>query len=130
MLIFRELVSQMHILLLISKRFMKRIIMDLLVESLIKVMTSFKIWFGFRSLGIRITINGELYGYDIRIPEGHKIYADKTEITVSFRRHMPSNDSFLNLKTSWKSGSDRVLSCHGSRHVLWSVRLKVLNCWS
>ncbi|XP_022286375.2 uncharacterized protein LOC111099227 [Crassostrea virginica] len=33
------------------------------------------------SLGIRITINGELYGYDIRIPEGHKIYADKTEIT-------------------------------------------------
>lgn len=92
-------VPDAHTIVNISKRFMKRIIMDLLVESLIKVLT-FLIWFGFRSLGIRITINGELYGYDIRIPEGHKIYADKTEITVSFRRHMPSNDSFLNLKTS------------------------------
>ncbi|XP_062597556.1 uncharacterized protein LOC134258976 [Saccostrea cucullata] len=31
-------------------------------------------------LGIRITINGELYGYDIPIPEGQKIYPDKTVV--------------------------------------------------
>lgn len=31
-------------------------------------------------LGIRITINGELYGYDIPIPEGAKIYREKTVV--------------------------------------------------
>ncbi|XP_078311928.1 uncharacterized protein LOC144618866 [Crassostrea virginica] len=31
-------------------------------------------------LGIRITINGELYGYDIPIPEGHRINPGMTQI--------------------------------------------------
>ncbi|XP_061180508.1 uncharacterized protein LOC133189095 [Saccostrea echinata] len=31
-------------------------------------------------VGIRVTIKDELYGYDIPIPEGQKIYADKTVV--------------------------------------------------
>ncbi|XP_062595666.1 uncharacterized protein LOC134257027 [Saccostrea cucullata] len=38
------------------------------------------------SLDIRITINGELYGYDIPIPTGERIYPDKTVLD-------PSNDT-------------------------------------
>ena len=52
------------------------------------------VWFGFRSLGIRITINRELYGYDIPIPEGHRIDPVRTQIVVCFRRHMPSDSVF------------------------------------
>jgi hypothetical protein len=32
-------------------------------------------------VGIRITVNGGLYGYDIPIPQG-KIYPEKTEVKV------------------------------------------------
>ncbi|XP_048745453.2 uncharacterized protein LOC125658275 [Ostrea edulis] len=31
-------------------------------------------------LGIRITLKNELYGYDIPIPKGQKIYPEKTEV--------------------------------------------------
>lgn len=37
----------------------------------------------FRYLGIRITINEELYGYDIPIPGGAKIKPEQTKVKVS-----------------------------------------------
>lgn len=38
----------------------------------------------FSCVRVRLPLNGELYGYDVEIPDGHQIDTKKTVITVSW----------------------------------------------
>lgn len=51
----------------------------------------------FSCVRVRLPLNGELYGYDVEIPDGHQIDANKTVITVSWYKYIQKQ-----LRTCWK----------------------------